>query len=244
MTEEIAVNNREKVKLLNHSGFTELIVRNYDSNIIDIEVLQDLISAFGMLTPDTSFIVIRSGGENFSKGFDTSCIRVKETEFMKEIQDLSFVLRRMIESIGRPVFAFVNGFCLGLGFEIALSCDHIFSSPDAKFGFPDSKFGLPPLSGIFERIIQEYGKPVSDLFLTGEVISSEDPRTGLFSTQINEKNFVDAALSHVEEINGEIVSYYKGKKKLDAGNPEAHLFRILDPQKIRLKELEAFRDSL
>ncbi len=244
MEREIRVNNREKVRLLNQENYSEIVISNRKENIIDVEVLQDLVSAFSMLQPGIDFVVLRSGGENFSVGFDTSCIRVREQGFMKEIQDLAFVLRRMIESIDRPVYALASGYCLGLGFEIALACDHIYADKDTRFGFPDSRFGLPPLSGILERLASEYGKPVVDLFFTGEIVDVSDPRARMFATVVEGKSFIDSALSEIEKLDNSMRSYYKGKRKMDAGNPDTHIFRILDPERIRLKELEAFRNNL
>lgn len=244
MEKVISVNNREKVKLFTREEHAEIVVTNQVQNVFDVEVLQDLISGFSMLEPGIKFVLLRSGESNFSTGFDTSCVKVKEPAFMKEIQDLAFVLRRMIESIDRPVYAMVQGYCLGLGFEIVLACDHIYADETAKFGFPDSKFGMPPLSGILERVSTEYGKPLVDLFFTGEIIGIDDPLTRIFATVLKKGNFVNAALSEIEELDNGMRSYYKGLRKMDAGNPDNHIFSILDPERIRLKELEAFRNNL
>lgn len=244
MQAEISVNNRGKVLLRNHDDYAELSINNGPQNIVDIEVIQDLITAFSMLQPGISFILIRAEGPNFSLGFDTSCVRVKETGFMKEIQDLAFALRRMIESIDKPVYAALHGFCLGLGFEIALSCDHIYAGADAKFGFPDSRFGLPPLTGIMDRLDMEYGYTLVDLILSGEIIGADDPRSRLFATTVGESDYLNSSLMEIEASDSSLRSYYKGLRKMNAGNPDSHIFSILSPERIRLKELEAFRNNL
>lgn len=244
MVSETDINGRGKVILRSYGDHAELTLKNGGDCVIDVEVIQDLITAFSLLDRESKFIILDSGGGDFSFGFDTSCVKVKEERFMREIQDLAFALRRMIESVDRPVFALVEGFCLGLGFEICLACDHIYCSKSAKFGFPDSMFGLPPLTGIYERISSEYGKSVSDLFLTGEILNSTDLRVGLFSTVISDPNWHDLIISQIESYDSELIAYYKNSRKLNSGNPDLHLFRVLDPERIRLKELEAFRNNL
>ncbi len=244
MAESVRVNNREKVELARHESYTEVVIHNGIHNIMDVEVVQDLVSAFSMIQPGIEFIILRSEGKDFSRGFDTSCVRVKEHAYMKEIQDLSFVLRRIIESVDKPVYAVVSGYCLGLAFEIALSCDRIYAAKDSKFGFPDSLFGMPPLTGILQRLGSDYGKPLTDLFFSGEIISSGDPRTSLFSETVHDSGFTDAAISLIEAIDNRMRSYYKGIRKMEAGNPDSYIFNILEPERIRLKELEAFRNNL
>ena len=62
-----------------------------------------------------------------------------------------------IEKASKPWIAAINGFALGGGFEIALSCDMVVASQNAKMGFPEVFLSLIPGGGGTQRLIQKIG---------------------------------------------------------------------------------------
>ena len=80
----------------------------------------------------------------------------------------------MIREIPKPVIAMVKGLALGAGMELALACDIIVASEDAKFGQPEIKVGLIPGGGgtqILPRLIGE--KKAKEMIFTGKVITAK-----------------------------------------------------------------------
>lgn len=82
-----------------------------------------------------------------------------------------------------PVIAAVNGFALGGGCELALACDFIFASKNAKFGLPETSLGLIPGFGGTVRMARAVGiRKTRELVYTGEMISADEGfRLGLVS---------------------------------------------------------------
>lgn len=72
---------------------------------------------------------------------------------------------------GKPVVAAVQGYCLGLGLELALSCDLRIASPDALFGLPEVRWGIIPGQGGTQRLPRAIPSNLAlEMILTGESI--------------------------------------------------------------------------
>ena len=81
----------------------------------------------------------------------------------------------MIQDLDRPVIAAVNGFALGGGTEIALACDFIYASENAKFGLPEVTLGVFPGFGGTQRLPRLIGKgKAKELIMTGKMISAQE----------------------------------------------------------------------
>jgi crotonobetainyl-CoA hydratase len=77
--------------------------------------------------------------------------------------------------LSKPVIAAVNGVAMGGGFEIALACDIILASEDAKFALPEPKVGLAALAGGLQRLPRQIGsKRALSMILTGRHVSAAE----------------------------------------------------------------------
>src|SRR6266702_2991950 len=110
----------------------------------------------------------------------------------------------LIENLGKPVIAAVNGFALGGGCETAMACTFRVASENAKFGQPEVKLGLLPGGGGTQRMPRLVGKGRAlQLILSGEMIDAQEAfRIGL----VNEVVPPAQLIARAEAILGEIFS--------------------------------------
>ncbi len=110
----------------------------------------------------------------------------------------------LIRQIPKPVIAMVNGFALGGGCELAMACDVIIASENARFGQPEINVGVIPGGGgtqILPRLVGE--KKAKELIFTGEFISAEEAlRLGLVNKVVPREKLMEA----VEELLSKLKS--------------------------------------
>ena len=133
---------------------------------------------------DVHVMVISGAGGNFCAGGDIAGFPQGPVDFMEKIGLQVKGRRRPIEltrDIPKPIIAMVDGLALGAGMELAMACDIVFASEEARFGQPEIKVGLIPGGGgtqVLPRLVGE--KKAKELVFTGDVISAEEAlRIGL-----------------------------------------------------------------
>lgn len=120
-------------------------------------------------------IITGSGDKAFVAGAD-----IKELTELNEDQARAFAERGQsifheLNLLKIPVIAAVNGFALGGGLELALGCDFIFASDNAKFGLPEVSLGLIPGFGGTVRLARAVGiRKARELTYTGEMITAKE----------------------------------------------------------------------
>jgi enoyl-CoA hydratase len=102
---------------------------------------------------------------------------------------------QLIESLGKPVIAAVNGFALGGGCELALACSVRLASSNARFGLPEVKLGIIPGYGGTQRLPRLVGKGVAmEMLLTGEMIDAQEAfRIGLVNRVVSPEDLMPTA---------------------------------------------------
>ncbi|MCL7752869.1 enoyl-CoA hydratase-related protein [Polaribacter sp. Z022] len=158
---------------------TVIINRPKKLNALNKDTIQELFEAFKALEEDETVRVIiltGSGEKAFVAGADISefaNFSVEEgTTLAKKGQEILF---DFIENLSKPVIAAVNGFALGGGLELAMSCHFRIASDNAKMGLPEVSLGVIPGYGGTQRLPQLVGKgKAMEMIMTAGMISAED----------------------------------------------------------------------
>ena len=158
----------------------------------------DLRTAFDDARDDDSVhgvILTGTGDKAFIAGADISELaRLTAVEAEKSSSFGQAVLN-LIENLGKPVIAAVNGFALGGGCETAMACTIRLASENAKFGQPEVKLGVLPGGGGTQRLPRLVGKGRAlQLILSGEMISAQEAyRIGLVNEVVPAPDLIPRA---------------------------------------------------
>ncbi|HIE49102.1 MAG TPA: enoyl-CoA hydratase [Gammaproteobacteria bacterium] len=106
-------------------------------------------------------------------------------------------------NLNKPVIAAVNGVAMGGGMEIALACDLIIASSNARFALPEPKVGLAALAGGMQRLPRQIGmKNAMGMMLTGRHVGAEEAKQlGIVNEVVeNQEDLMDAARNWAKQI--------------------------------------------
>jgi enoyl-CoA hydratase len=150
-----------------------------------------------------SMIITGSGNKAFVAGADISefrGLRAEEAQALaRKGQDIFF----SIERSPKPVIAAVNGFALGGGCELAMSCHFRIASSNAKFGQPEVNLGIMPGYGGTQRLTQLIGKGrATELIISGNMIDAATAlQYGLVNQVVAPEELLKTAMALLETIN-------------------------------------------
>src|ERR1700684_3946391 len=174
-------------------------------NALNMATMEELRAAFHDIKGDTSIRVViltGSGEKAFIAGADISELAKNDAVSGKEYTHRGQNVLNLIENLGKPVIACINGFALGGGCEIALACTMRLASENAKLGQPEVKLGIIPGYGGTQRLPRLVGKGLAmQMVLSGEMITAEEAhRIGL----VNEVAKAAQLISRAEAILNQI----------------------------------------
>lgn len=166
--------------IINKEGAVSIITINRPEslNALNAKTIEELSKAFSDIEADKDCrvaILTGSGEKSFVAGAD-----IKEFQDFNtgEAQNLAKTgqdqLFNKIENLKKPVIAAVNGFALGGGLELAMSCHIRYASDNAKLGLPEVTLGLIPGYGGTQRLPKLVGKGLAnELIFSAKMISGE-----------------------------------------------------------------------
>jgi enoyl-CoA hydratase len=174
-------------------------------NALNTKTWEDLRTAFEAARDDgevRGVILTGAGDKAFIAGADIN--QLAQLTAVKGEQSSSFgqAVLNLIENLGKPVIAAINGFALGGGCETAMACTIRIASETAKFGQPEVKLGVLPGGGGTQRLPRLVGKGRAlQLILTGQMITAQEAyRIGLVNEVVPALNVIPRAEAILKQI--------------------------------------------
>lgn len=159
-------------------------------NAWSTQLSEDLIDILPRLEQNESVrsvILTGAGDRAFSAGAD---LKKEQThavesvgEYLQTVTPRGHDVFNAVADFAKPIIAAVNGYALGIGFQITLCCDILLASENARFGLPQVSIGIIPAYGGAVRLARFVGKGTAmRMTLTSEKIDAQEAlRTGLVS---------------------------------------------------------------
>ena len=174
------------------------ISRPYALNALNISLLDELDKAISLVESDKQIkvLIITGEGKAFVAGADISEMKNFTSEEGRKFGELGSSVFRKIELLDKPVIAAVNGFALGGGCELAMSCDIRIASEKARFGQPETGLGITPGFSGCVRLPRIVGlSRAKEMIFTGEMIGAEEAeRIGLVNRVVPADDLMNVAL--------------------------------------------------
>ena len=176
-------------------------------NAMNMDAAKELTEVFENLGKDDSVKVIILTGEGdkaFSAGADIEYMSKISADESEEYAKLGQLVTGTVENVKQPTIAAVNGFALGGGCELAMSCDIRIAANTAKMGQPEVTIGIPPGWGGTQRLMRIVGiAKAKEMVFTGKMIKAEEAREiGLVNQVVELSTLMDETMKMAKTIAG------------------------------------------
>lgn len=186
-------------------------------NALNTAILKELDAAFTEVAEDNGIlaVVLTGEGRAFVAGADISEMKSKNAIEGEIFGKLGASVFRKIELLPKPVIAAVNGFALGGGCELAMSCDIRLASAKAKFGQPEVGLGITPGFSGTQRMPRLIGMgKAKELIYTADIIdAAEAYRIGLVNHVYEPEALMVEAMKMAEKIASKAPIAVKNSKE-------------------------------
>ncbi|MDP9268867.1 MAG: enoyl-CoA hydratase-related protein [Acidobacteriota bacterium] len=174
-------------------------------NALNSQVMDDLNSAFTAIrdTAEVRAAILTGSGEKaFVAGADIGELNQHDPVSAKVATHKGQAVLNLIENLGKPVIACINGFALGGGCELAMACTIRLASENAKLGQPEVKLGIMAGYGGSQRLPRLVGTGIAmQLLLTGEMITAQEAhRIGLVNEVVAQAELIARAEAIAQKI--------------------------------------------
>jgi crotonobetainyl-CoA hydratase len=195
----------ECVRIERRGATLELTIDRPKANAIDSATSRAMGEAFVAFRDDPELrvaIVTGAGDRFFSAGWDLKAHAAGDPGDPEAFGAGGFAGLTELFDLDKPVIAAVNGYAAGGGFELALACDLIVATPEARFSLPEVKLGLVPDSGGIFRLSRCVPDAVArELLLTGRPIDAvQAARWGIVNRVVERERLLAEARALAAEI--------------------------------------------
>lgn len=205
-------------------GFVGVVTidREKALNALNPQVLDDLEAAVDAidLKATRCVVITGAGAKSFVAGADIGAMSTMSKEEGRAFSARGNAVFRRIEKFPVPVIAAVNGFALGGGCELSLSCDIRIASENALFGQPEAGLGITPGFGGTQRLARTVGagKAKELIYSCRNVKAEEALRIGLVNAVYPADQLMDECMKLAERIASNApIAVRQCKKAIDLG---------------------------
>jgi enoyl-CoA hydratase len=181
--------------LVEHDPAISLITVNRPKslNALNSHTLRELTLAVRECADTRVLILTGAGDRAFVAGADISEMVPMGPWQAREFSELGHVLTALIEDIPAATIAAVNGYALGGGLELAVACDMIFASENARLGLPEVSLGVTPGFGGTQRLVRLVGKlRAKEMIFTGDWVDAKRAQEmGLVNAVLPQEKLLD-----------------------------------------------------
>jgi enoyl-CoA hydratase len=191
-------------------------------NALNIELLHELKELLQEINKNDEFLIkglmlTGEGEKSFVAGADIAEMSDMNPSDAYTFGHLGQQVTLLFENLNIPVIACVNGFALGGGCEIAMSCDFIYATENALFGQPEVKLGLIPGFGGTQRLAKLVGRNhAKEIIYTGRNVNAQEAKElGLVVKIFKTKSeMIDTAIKTLKAINANSIFAVSIAKKV------------------------------
>jgi enoyl-CoA hydratase len=169
-------------------------------NALNLETRKEISEAIEKI--QARCLIFTGNGKAFAAGADIEELSRRTSFDYLKVSKYTTWLNHRIEELEIPTIAAINGYALGAGCELAMSCDIRIASEKARFGLPELNLGIMPGAGGTQKLPRLVGIGMAKkLIFTGEMIdASEAFRIGLIEEVVEHERLMDRALEIAEKI--------------------------------------------
>jgi enoyl-CoA hydratase len=182
----LTLNRQDKLNAMDH-----LLVSELDLRLREIEA-DDAVKV----------VVLTGAGRVFSAGYDISeevTDKIVGAEQWRSVLAVDVELAMRLWALTRPTIAAVRGWCLAGACELAMACDLIVATTDARFGEPEIRYGSGPVALLMPFILGQ--KKTNELLFTGDTIDAQEAhRCGLVNRVVEASELESAVDELVRKI--------------------------------------------
>ena len=192
---------------IDESGICLIKINRPDKlNAMNADVANELIKLFQKIENYESvkvIIITGVGDKAFSAGADIEYMSNISANQSEQYAKLGQLLTDTVENVKQPTIAAINGFALGGGCELSLSCDIRIASDKAQIGQPEVTLGIPPGWGGTQRLMKIIGIAKSkELIFTGRLVKAEEAKTiGLVNNVVEHDMLLDKSMQIAKRIS-------------------------------------------
>lgn len=196
-------------------------------NALNHKTIEEIGTIFHSIKDDNniSVMIITGAGEKaFVAGADISELSKIDSVNGEEFSLKGQEVFNLIENLGKPVIAAVNGFALGGGCELALACHIRIASVNAKFSQPEVNLGIIPGYGGTQRLTRLINSGrAAEMILTGDMIDAQEAlRIGLVNKVYAADELMHKALDMAEKISSKGQEAVRASLKAIVAAGETH----------------------
>jgi enoyl-CoA hydratase len=225
-------------------------------NALNAKTLREMTGAVREIADQSRALILTGAGDKaFVAGADIAEMAPMTPWSAREFSELGHVLTALLEDIPCATIAAVNGYALGGGLELAVACDMIYASENAKLGLPEVTLGVTPGFGGTQRLVRLVGKlRAKEIIFTGEMVDAQTAaRIGLVNSVVPQQELLDHCKKVAEKIaqRGPL-AIGRAKRLVERGydmplraanRQEAETFALLFDTQDRAEGMKAFLEK-